>query len=194
MHRDRNEFRRRLDAADLGAGIGDAEQHVLFLLRKPLHRIDEVGHQIGAALVLVQDLGPARLDLLVIGLDRVVTAIARLNVASAAARSIICASKSPVTIFSPSVSPSIRKGIRTIPPGKPSKGRFGGYFAADGSCLSFAEIVNMTTPIMRGPMTAFETIIVERPDPRIARIVMNRPEARNAAKPADDLRPQRRVR
>jgi len=29
-------------------------------------------------------------------------------------------------------------------------------------------------------MTAFETIIVERPDPRIARIVMNRPEARNA--------------
>ena len=29
-------------------------------------------------------------------------------------------------------------------------------------------------------MTAYETIIVERPDPRIARIVMNRPEARNA--------------
>src|SRR6201989_1442556 len=26
----------------------------------------------------------------------------------------------------------------------------------------------------------FETIVVERPDPRIARIVMNRPEARNA--------------
>src|SRR5258707_3441423 len=26
----------------------------------------------------------------------------------------------------------------------------------------------------------FETIIVERPEPRIARIVMNRPEARNA--------------
>ena len=70
-----NEFRRRLDAADLGAGIGDAEQHVLFLLRKPLHRIDEVGHQIGAALVLVQDLGPARLDLLVIGLNGVVAAI-----------------------------------------------------------------------------------------------------------------------
>ena len=68
-------FRRRLDAADLGAGIGDAEQHVLFLLRKALHRIDEVGHQIGAALVLVDDLRPARLDLLVIGLDRVVAAI-----------------------------------------------------------------------------------------------------------------------
>src|SRR2546421_51373 len=29
-------------------------------------------------------------------------------------------------------------------------------------------------------MTAYETIIVERPAPRIARIVMNRPEARNA--------------
>ena len=29
-------------------------------------------------------------------------------------------------------------------------------------------------------MTAFETIVVERPEPRIARIVMNRPEARNA--------------
>ena len=26
----------------------------------------------------------------------------------------------------------------------------------------------------------FETIVVERPEPRIARIVMNRPEARNA--------------
>src|SRR5205085_9980355 len=26
----------------------------------------------------------------------------------------------------------------------------------------------------------FETIVVEKPDPRIARIVMNRPEARNA--------------
>ena len=29
-------------------------------------------------------------------------------------------------------------------------------------------------------MSAFETIMVERPDPRVARIVMNRPEARNA--------------
>jgi hypothetical protein len=72
------------------------------------------------------------------------------------------------------------QGIRTIPPGKPSKDHFRGYFAADGSCLSFAEIVNMANPIRRGPMTTFETIIVERPEPRIARIVMNRPEARNA--------------
>jgi enoyl-CoA hydratase len=29
-------------------------------------------------------------------------------------------------------------------------------------------------------MAAFETILVERPDPRVVRIVMNRPEARNA--------------
>ena len=32
----------------------------------------------------------------------------------------------------------------------------------------------------RGDVMEFETIIVERPEPRIARIVMNRPEARNA--------------
>ena len=29
-------------------------------------------------------------------------------------------------------------------------------------------------------MTTYETISVERPEPRITRIVMNRPEARNA--------------
>src|SRR5450432_3261109 len=33
---------------------------------------------------------------------------------------------------------------------------------------------------MRGNMTAYETITVERPEARIARIVMYRPEARNA--------------
>ena len=31
-----------------------------------------------------------------------------------------------------------------------------------------------------GRLTAYETIVVERPEPGIARIVMNRPEARNA--------------
>ena len=66
---------RRLNAADLGPRIGHPQQHILFLLRKTLHRIDEVGHQIGAALVLVDDFGPVRLDLLVIALDRVVAAI-----------------------------------------------------------------------------------------------------------------------
>src|ERR1700692_3691649 len=175
-----DEFRRRLDAADLGAGIGDTEQHVFFLLRKPLHRIDEVGYQIGTALVLVQDLGPARLDLLIIGLDRIVTAIGKAQRRQRRQHGPQSAHrKSPVTIFR-QVAAKYPQGIRTFRPGKPLKGRLGGYFAADGSCLSFAEIVNMTTPIMRGPMTAFETIIVERPDPRIARIVMNRPEARNA--------------
>src|ERR1700754_3695303 len=29
-------------------------------------------------------------------------------------------------------------------------------------------------------MTSFETILVERPEPAVARIVMNRPDARNA--------------
>jgi enoyl-CoA hydratase len=33
---------------------------------------------------------------------------------------------------------------------------------------------------MKTTENTFETIIVERPEPRIARIVMNRPEARNA--------------
>src|ERR1700682_5885868 len=68
-------LRRRLNAADLGPRIGDAQQHILFLLRKTLHRIDQVGHEVGAALILVDDLGPARLDLLVVGLDLVVAAI-----------------------------------------------------------------------------------------------------------------------
>src|SRR3984893_12874383 len=36
---------RRLNAADLGAGVGHAQQHILFLLRKTLHRIDEDGPQ-----------------------------------------------------------------------------------------------------------------------------------------------------
>ena len=29
-------------------------------------------------------------------------------------------------------------------------------------------------------MSSYETILVERPDPAVARIVMNRPDARNA--------------
>jgi hypothetical protein len=49
--------------------------HVLFLLGPTLHRVDEVGHEIGAALILVHDLGPGGLDLLVLTLDRVVAAI-----------------------------------------------------------------------------------------------------------------------
>src|SRR6185312_5223977 len=46
------QLRCRLDAADLGAGLGDADQYGLLLLRKTLHRIDKVRHQIGAALIL----------------------------------------------------------------------------------------------------------------------------------------------
>ena len=68
-------FGRGLDTADLGASVGDAEQHVLLLLGKTFNRIDQVRHQIGAALILVDDLGPVRLDLLVVALDGVVAAI-----------------------------------------------------------------------------------------------------------------------
>src|SRR5947209_1544361 len=66
---------RSLHAADLGARVGDAEQHVLFLLRKALDGIDQVRDQVGAALILIDDFGPARLDLLVLALDRVISAI-----------------------------------------------------------------------------------------------------------------------
>src|SRR3954464_9646043 len=70
--------------------------------------------------------------------------------------------------------------------GKPAKAPTPAYFAAqvdfarDSSCLTFAEIVTWRHNDKGGSMTAFETIVVERPEPRIARIVMNRPEARNA--------------
>src|SRR5438309_1188593 len=63
-----------LDAADARARLGDLGQHLLFLRRESLHRVDEVGNQVGAALVLVDDLGPGRLDLLVASLDIVVAA------------------------------------------------------------------------------------------------------------------------
>src|SRR5262249_27903519 len=52
--------------------LGHAEQHVLFLRRVALHRGDQVGNQVGAALVLVEHLRPGRLHLLVLGLEVVV--------------------------------------------------------------------------------------------------------------------------
>ena len=61
--------------SDSRARLGDAEQDVFFLLREALHRIDEVRNQIGTALVLVVHFRPARLHLLVVLLDGVVTAI-----------------------------------------------------------------------------------------------------------------------
>src|SRR5204863_4051246 len=64
----------RLDAADARARLRDLDQHLLFLRRESLDRVDEVGNQVGAPLILVDDLGPGRLDLLVASLDIVVAA------------------------------------------------------------------------------------------------------------------------
>src|SRR5262249_26569803 len=72
-----HELRRRLDRADLGARVGDPEQHRLLLAGKTLYRLDEIGNEITAPLVLIHHLGPGSLDLLVAGLHGVVTATAR---------------------------------------------------------------------------------------------------------------------
>src|SRR6266540_1990839 len=71
-----HQLRGGLDRADLGARVGDAEQHLLLLGGESLHRGDQVRHQVGAPLVLVEHLGPACLDLLVGLLEGVVAAAA----------------------------------------------------------------------------------------------------------------------
>jgi hypothetical protein len=42
-----------LDLACLGAGLGHLRQHLAFLRRIALHRLDEIGNQVGPTLVLV---------------------------------------------------------------------------------------------------------------------------------------------
>src|SRR5690606_7786177 len=59
-----DELRCRLYAADARSRLGHPEQHLLLLTGEAAHRLDQIGNQIGAALVLVQDLGPSRRDLL----------------------------------------------------------------------------------------------------------------------------------
>lgn len=54
------------------ARVGDPQQDLLLLRGEALDRVDEIRHQIRAALILVHDLGPARLDLLVGGLQGVI--------------------------------------------------------------------------------------------------------------------------
>src|SRR5712671_4582921 len=71
-----HQLRRRLDRADLGARVGDVDQDLLLLRGEAFHRIYEIGHQVGAALVLVEHLGPGGLDLLVGLLQGVVAAAA----------------------------------------------------------------------------------------------------------------------
>ena len=63
-----------LIAADAGPRVGHLGQHRLLLRRVALDRVDEVGHEIGAALVLVQHFGPGGLDALVLPLQVVVAA------------------------------------------------------------------------------------------------------------------------
>src|SRR5574337_174727 len=63
-----------LQTAHPGARIGHLDEDLFFVLRVTLDRIDQVGHQVGAALVLVQHLRPGRLDRLVLTLDGVVAA------------------------------------------------------------------------------------------------------------------------
>src|SRR5260221_2863298 len=57
-----------------GARLRDADEHVLFLRGIALHRGDEVGNEVGAALVLVQHLRPRGLHLLILALELVVSA------------------------------------------------------------------------------------------------------------------------
>src|SRR5450755_1930240 len=128
-------LRRGLDAADLGAGIGHPQQHILFLLRKTFHRIDEVGNQIGAALVLVDDLRPARLDLFVLRLNRVVAAIGEAQCRQRRQHGPKSAHRILLLHFS--------ANIRTSPQRRQRKAASLVRYAADSSCLSFAEIVNM---------------------------------------------------
>jgi hypothetical protein len=66
-----------LQAADLGAGFGHFDEDLLLVLGVALDRIDQVRHQVGAALVLVQHFGPGCLDRLVLLLDGVVAAAAQ---------------------------------------------------------------------------------------------------------------------
>ena len=68
------QFRRRLNAAHPRPCLGYLSQDVLFMCGIALDHIDQVGHQIGSALILVDHLGPGRLDLLVLLLKCVVAA------------------------------------------------------------------------------------------------------------------------
>src|SRR3546814_11369581 len=52
------------------------DEHLLFVLGVALDRVDQVRHQIGAALVLVEHFRPGCLDRLVLFLDGVVTTAA----------------------------------------------------------------------------------------------------------------------
>jgi len=58
----------------LGARRGHLGENVLFMFGIALDRVDQVGHQVGATLVLVEHFRPGGLDRLVAGLEGVVAA------------------------------------------------------------------------------------------------------------------------
>ena len=58
----------------LGARLDDRGEHVLLLLGVTLHGRDQVGDEVGAALVVVLHVGPFRLGLLLQGRNGVVAA------------------------------------------------------------------------------------------------------------------------
>src|SRR5882724_1217479 len=65
---------RGLDAAHARARLGHLDQDLLLLRRESLHRVDQIGNQVGPPLVLVEHFRPGGLDLLVRTLDVVVAA------------------------------------------------------------------------------------------------------------------------
>jgi len=58
------------------ARLGNLDQPCCSCAANPIDGVDEVGDQVGAPLILVEDLGPGRLDLFVASLDVVVAATA----------------------------------------------------------------------------------------------------------------------
>jgi hypothetical protein len=65
-----------VDAADLGARLGDLGQYLLLVAGIPADGVDQIGHQVGTALVDVEHLRPGGGDGLVLLLDGVVAAAA----------------------------------------------------------------------------------------------------------------------
>ena len=58
----------------LGARLGDLNKDVLFLLGEALNGRDQIGNEVGAALILVLNLGPGRVGGLLLGRDDIVAA------------------------------------------------------------------------------------------------------------------------
>src|SRR3569833_1406016 len=65
---------RRLDRTNTDTSHKNTKEHILLVRRITFHHVDQVRHQVGAALVLVQHLGPGSLDFFVRTLQRVVAA------------------------------------------------------------------------------------------------------------------------